>query len=78
MVASIPPDLIFPSIFRKFDFDLLLSLQGVSACATILKNSPTSHDLKEWVREDMDRVDLAQIRGIRRALVKTVLNLRVS
>lgn len=78
MVASIPPDLIFPSIFRKFDFDSLLSLQSVSACATILKYSPIRHQLKEWaVREDMDRIDLAQIWGLRRALVKTVLNLRV-
>jgi hypothetical protein len=47
MVASIPPDLIFPSILREFDFDLLLTFQGVSACATVLKNSPISHDLKE-------------------------------
>jgi len=79
MVASIPPDLNFPSIFRKFDFDLLLSLQSVSACATILKYSPISHEFKEWaVREDMDRIDLAQIGGIRWALVKTVLHLRVS
>jgi len=78
MVASIPADLIFPSIFCKFNFDLLLSLQGVSACTTILKNSPISHERKELVvRAGMDRIDVAQIRGIRRALVKTVLNLRV-
>jgi len=76
--ANIPPDLICPSIFRKIEFDLLLSLQVVSACVTTLKNSPISHDLKGVVvREDMDRIYLAQITGIWRALVKTVLNLRV-
>jgi hypothetical protein len=46
-VASIPPDLNVPSLFRKTDFDLLLSLQGASACGTILKNSPVGQDLKE-------------------------------
>ena len=77
MVAIIHPDLIFPSIFRKFDFDLLLSLQGVSTCTTILKKSPLSHDRKEWVGEDVDWIGTAQIRGIWRAPGNTALNLRV-